>query len=57
MHVSGIVQNTMLPIYTSRMVNADRTVIFNKYAPKAENVKLLSSIQPEDILMSKAENG
>ena len=55
--VSGIAQEAKIPIYTSPIINADRTVVFNIYAPKANNVSLLSSIQTEHITMIKGENG
>ncbi len=55
--VLGFTQEVKVPIYTSPIINADRTVVFNIYAPKAENVFLLSSIQSENIPMIKGENG
>ncbi|MCP4977217.1 MAG: esterase family protein [Maribacter sp.] len=55
--VIGIAQQSKVPIYTSPIINTDRTVVFNIYAPKAENVILLSSIHPQDIPMIKGENG
>ena len=53
----GFAQETKAPIYTSPIVNSDRTIIFNIYAPKAENIKVLSTIQLEAIPLIKAENG
>lgn len=55
--VSGIAQEAKTPVYTSPIINADRTVVFNIYAPKANNVGLLSSIQAESIPMIKGEQG
>ena len=55
--VIGIAQESKAPIYTSPIINTDKTVVFNIYAPKAENVILLSSIQPQNIPMIKGENG
>ena len=55
--VFGFTQEAKVPIYTSPIINTDRTVVFNIYAPKAENVILLSSIQSENIPMIKGENG
>ncbi len=55
--VIGIAQESKVPIYTSPIINTDRTVVFNIYAPKADNVILLSSIQSQDIPMIKGENG
>ncbi len=57
MQVIGIAQESKVPIYTSPIINTDRTVVFNIYAPKAENVILLSSIQPQDIPMIMGGNG
>lgn len=53
----GIAQENKAPIYTSPIINSDKTVEFSLYAPKAENVNLLSTIQPESIPLIKAENG
>jgi enterochelin esterase-like enzyme len=55
--VFGFAQEPTIPIYTSPIINIDRTVVFNIYAPKAENVHLISTIQPERIPLVKAENG
>ncbi len=55
--IIGIAQESKVPSYTSPILNKDRTVIFNIYAPKAQNVTLLSSIQSKDIPMIKGENG
>jgi len=57
MPLIGTAQETKPPIYTSPIVNSDRTIEFNTYAPKAENVLLISTIQPERIPLVKAENG
>ncbi len=56
-HVLGLAQEAQIPVYTSPIINTDRTVVFNLYAPKAENVFLLSSIQSENIPMVKGTNG
>jgi enterochelin esterase-like enzyme len=53
----GMAQETKTPIYTSPVINSDRTIVFNIYAPKAENIDLISTIQPELIPLIKAENG
>ena len=55
--VFGFTQEAKVPIYTSPIINTDRTVVFNIYAPKAENVILLSSIHSDNIPMIKGENG
>lgn len=57
MQLFGFAQEAKIPVYTSPIINADRTVVFNIYAPKAENVILLGSIQPVGIPMIKGENG
>ena len=49
LQIFGYTQEAKIPIYTSPIINTDRTVVFNIYAPKAENATLLSSIQVEDI--------
>ncbi len=56
-HVLGLAQEAQIPVYTSPIINTDRTVMFNLYAPKAVNVFLLSSIQSENIPMVKGTNG
>ena len=53
----GITQESKPPIYTSPVINSDRTIVFNIYAPKATNVHLLSTIQAERIPLKKSENG
>lgn len=53
----GAAQDANPPIYNSPIVNSDRTVVFNIYAPKAENIHLTSTIQPESIPLVKAKNG
>jgi enterochelin esterase-like enzyme len=50
-------QESPIPVYTSPIVNSDRTVEFNLYAPKADNVTLLGSMQSEGVALTKAENG
>ncbi|MGL1887419.1 MAG: alpha/beta hydrolase-fold protein [Reichenbachiella sp.] len=57
LQVIGVAQESKVPIYTSPIINADRTVVFNTYAPKAESVILISSIRPQNIPMIKGENG
>lgn len=53
----GIAQDSKVPIYTSPIVNQDRTVLFNIYAPKAREINLIGSIQEENIPLIKDENG
>lgn len=50
-------QESPIPVYTSPIVNSDRTVEFNLYAPKADKVILLRSMQSEEVALTKAENG
>ncbi|MCK5440483.1 MAG: hypothetical protein KAJ23_01200 [Maribacter sp.] len=50
-------QESPIPVYTSPIVNLDRTVEFNLYAPKADKVTLLGSMQSEEVTLTKAENG
>lgn len=53
----GFAQQTKVPVYTSPIINPDRTVEFNIYAPKAENVVVKGSFGSEALSMIKAENG
>lgn len=55
--VTLIAQEPEIPVYTSPIIKSDRTVEFNIYAPKAENVTVIGSFGFKDLSMIKGENG
>ncbi|MDN5215230.1 hypothetical protein QQ020_24330 [Fulvivirgaceae bacterium BMA12] len=50
-------QQNKMPAYTSPIVNDDKAVVFNVYAPQAKNVSLTGTIQPNDIPLTKTDDG
>ena len=55
--VSNMAFAQEIPVYTSPIVNEDKTVIFNIYAPNAQEVTLLSTLDIPSNSFVKSEDG